>query len=146
MARAATKKKAKPSTKPAKPGRPAVAAKTKKTASVKKSPSVKAPAVSKDELRAQLEKSQTTIATLRTKAREATRAAKSSAAQIAELEATLAKLEKKSVTQQKSPVKGLAAVEPAKRRGRKAAEKAEAELPNESGDQDLTEREALAVD
>jgi hypothetical protein len=79
MARAAPKKATKPAAKATKPGRPAAAKTTKvvkAAAPVKKPAAVKAPVVSKDELRAQLEKAQNTIATLRTKSREAIRAAK----------------------------------------------------------------------
>ena len=97
MAKAATKKTNKPATKAAKPGRRPAAAKTTKvvkaTAPAKKPAAVKAAVVSKDELRAQLEKAQNTIATLRIKSRETVRAAKTSAAQISELEATVAQLE-----------------------------------------------------
>ena len=49
--------------------------------------------VSKDELRAQVEKLERANATLRTKSREATRAAKLSAARIAELEDKVARLQ-----------------------------------------------------
>ena len=49
-----------------------------------------APKVSKNELRAQVEKLERTVATLRTRSREAVRAAKQAAARIEELEAQLA--------------------------------------------------------
>jgi hypothetical protein len=94
MAKAATKKPVKPTTKAEKPGRRSTVAKATKASKAappaKKPAAVKAPAVSKDELRVQLEKAQTTITTLRTKSREATRAAKEAAARIAELEAACA--------------------------------------------------------
>jgi hypothetical protein len=119
------------------------AAKTKAVAKsvtpTKKLPSVKAQVVSKGELRAQLEKANATIATLRTKAREATRAAKTSAAQLLELETKLAKLEKKSSAQEKPPLQATIAVKPAKQQRRKAAEKADAGVGFEAADQDLTE-------
>ena len=101
MAKAATKKAVKPTTKAEKPGRRSTVAKATKASKAappaKKPAAVKAPAVSKDELRVQLEKAQTTIASLRTKSREATRAAKASAAQIAELEAKVQKIGKEVV-------------------------------------------------
>ena len=49
-----------------------------------------APKVSKDELRAQVEKLERTVATLRARSREAVRAAKQATARIEELEAQLA--------------------------------------------------------
>jgi hypothetical protein len=52
-----------------------------------------APAVSKDELRAQVEKLELLVATLRAKSRETNRAAKAATARIAELEDQVAKLE-----------------------------------------------------
>jgi len=54
---------------------------------------VPVPKVSKDELRAQVEKLQHANATLRTKSREGNRAAKTAAARIAELEDQVARLE-----------------------------------------------------
>ncbi len=91
MAKSATKKTVKSATKAAKPGRRAAAAKpikaVKASAPAKKSVAARAPVISKDELRAQLEKAQATNASLRTKSREATRAAKASAAHVPELEA-----------------------------------------------------------
>ncbi len=138
MAKAAPKKTAKPVTKAVKPsGRSAVAKTTKVVKAavpVKKSAVTKAPVVSKDELRAQLEKAQNIIATLRTKSREAARAAKASAAQIGELEAKLAQLEKKLVAQSKPTKPAPAAVKPVKQRGRKATVKADVDAPVESDD------------
>ncbi len=105
MAKVATKKAVKPTTKAEKPGRRSTVAKATKASiaapPAKKPAAVKAPAVSKNELRVQLEKTQTTITTLRTKNREATRAAKEAAARIAELEAKVAKLEKTSSEKEK---------------------------------------------
>jgi hypothetical protein len=135
MARAAPKKATKPAAKATKPGRPAAAKTTKvvkAAAPVKKPAAVKAPVVSKDELRAQLEKAQNTIATLRTKSREAIRAAKASAAQIAELEATVAQLEKKLASQTKTTKPETAVAKPIKQRGRKAAVKADVDAPAET--------------
>ncbi len=135
MAKATAPKK--PVAKAAKPGRKPAAAKTTKAvkavAPVKKPAAVKAPVVSKDELRIQLEKAQNTIATLRTKSREAVKAAKMSATQIAVLEAKVAQLEKKLGGQVK-PAKQAAAAKPVKRRGRKAALKADADAPVEADD------------
>jgi len=54
-----------------------------------------APKVSKDELRAQVEKLEQLVAMLRAKSRETNKAAKAAAAWIAELEAQVAQLEKK---------------------------------------------------
>ena len=144
MAKAAPRKATKPAAKATKPKRESNAKKTKAVAKTapptKKLPSVKAPVVSKDELRVQLEKAQTTIATLRTKAREATRAAKTSAVQIAELEAKVAKLEKKSAAQKKTAETSTAA-KPVKQRGRNSVKKADFEAPAESSDPELTESE-----
>jgi hypothetical protein len=145
MAKAAPKKAAKPATKAAKPGRRPAAAKTTKVvkaaAPVKKPAPVKAPVVSKDELRIQLEKAQNTIATLRTKGREAVRAAKASTAQIAELEAKVAQLEKKSAVQEKPTSPAPTAKKPTKQRGRKATVKADVNVPAESADPALAEAE-----
>lgn len=145
MAKAAPKKPAKPAAKAAKrAGRPAAVkagamkpAKTAKAkavkakAPVKKPAAVKPPVISKDELRAQLEKALTTIATLRAKSRDAVRAAKISTARIAELEATVEQLEKKLAAQAKPAKPAKAArpakpAAPAKPRRAKAAVKAEA--------------------
>jgi hypothetical protein len=138
MAKAAPKKTAKPATTKAKPGRRPAATKTTKiakaAAAVKKPAAPKAPAVSKDELRAQLEKAQNTIATLRTKSREAVRAAKLSATQIVELEARVAQLEKKLAAQAKPAKSAPATAKPVKPRGRKPAETAAADVPVEAKD------------
>jgi hypothetical protein len=143
MAKAAPRKATKPAAKAAKPKREPNAAKTKAVAKTatppKKLPSVKAPVVSKDELRVQLEKAHAMIATLRTKARETTRAAKASAAQLIELETKLAKLEKKSAGQEKPASQATNAAKLVKQRGRKLAEKADAQVAFEATDQDLTE-------
>jgi hypothetical protein len=138
MAKATPKKTAKPATRAVKPGRRSAATKTtnvvKAEAPVKKKAAVKAPVVSKDELRIQLEKAQNTITTLRTKSREAVRAAKASAAQIAELEAKVAQLEKKLAAQPKPAKPDAVATKPTKRRGRKAAITGDADAPVESDD------------
>jgi hypothetical protein len=138
MATATPKKTAKPATKAVKPGPRPAAAKTTKVvkaaAPVKKPGPVKATPVSKDELRTQLEKAQNTIATLRTKSREVVRAAKASAAQIAELEAKVAQLEKKLTAQPKPAKPDAAVAKPVKQRSRKAAEKADVVAPVESDD------------
>lgn len=55
-----------------------------------------APKVSKDELRAQVEKLQLLVAALRAKSRETNKAAKAASARIVELEASVADLEKKA--------------------------------------------------
>lgn len=142
MAKAAPKKAAKPATKAVKPGRRPAATKTTKivktTATVKKPAAVKAPVLSKDELRIQLGKALKTIDTLRTKSREAVRAAKASAAQIAELEARVAQLEKKSAIKEKPASPAPAAAKP---RGRKAAVKAGADVPAESAGTSSAEAE-----
>jgi hypothetical protein len=75
-----------------------------------------APKVSKDELRAQVEKLEGLVAALRIKGREANKAAKAAAARISELEAQVAQLEEKvaaapAPVQQQKPAR-------AKRRGR----------------------------
>ena len=58
-----------------------------------------APKLSKDELRAQVEKLERANATLRTRSREANRAAKTAAARIAALEEEVARLEKQVAAQ-----------------------------------------------
>ena len=92
-----TKSAGRRSTRVAEKGR-SQAAKTKagrEPGGIAKRASTAAPArnVSKDELRAQVEKLERANATLRTKSREATRAAKLSAARIAELEDEVARLQ-----------------------------------------------------
>jgi chromosome segregation ATPase len=135
MAKAATKKAVKSPTNALKLGRRAAAAKPTKSvkavAPAKKPAAARAPVVSKDELRAQLEKAQTTIASLRTKSREATRAAKASAAQIAELEAKVAQLQKTSSAKEKPKSAAPTAEKPVKPRGRRASVKAEPDAPIE---------------
>src|SRR5271166_1218059 len=94
----------KPATPTRKPGRPA-AATAKTSAKVTKitaaperaaAASPAAPKLSKDELRARVEALERANATLRTKSREAGRAAKTAAARIAELEDQVARLEKQA--------------------------------------------------
>jgi len=92
----------KPATPTRKPGRPAAAtaktsAKVTKTTAAPEHAGAAAPAapkLSKDELRARVEALERANATLRTKSREAGRAAKTAAARIAELEDQVARLEK----------------------------------------------------
>jgi len=112
MAKATLKKTVKATGKTTKPGRTASAKTTKigKAASAKKTVAAKAPPLSKEELRAQLAKSQNTIVTLRAKNKEATLGAKAAAARIAELEAQVAKLEKNSSAQKLAKTKPDAAV------------------------------------
>ncbi|HVC57708.1 MAG TPA: hypothetical protein VND95_17290 [Stellaceae bacterium] len=126
MARAAKKTKTtKPAGRGRKPGRPvATAAKTgaktkgspvaRTAAAPKRAPAVPAPApkVSKDELRAQVEKLERANATLRTKSREAGRAAKTAAARIAELEDQVARLDKQLTEQGTATGGGQAAASP----------------------------------
>ncbi|NNM55960.1 hypothetical protein [Acidocella sp.] len=150
MAKAAPKKTAKPVTKALKPGRHPAVVKTAKVvkaaAPVKKPAAAKAPVVSKDELRAQLEKAQNTIATLRTKSREAVRAAKASAAQIGELETKVAQLETKLAAQTKPTKPAPAAVKPVKQRGRKAAVKVDVDAPVESDDMPVESSDLTPTD
>ncbi len=83
-----TSTKAAATAKPAKGRQPAgpTPAATRRTAAA----AALAPKVSKDELRAQLEKLERTVATLRARSRDAVRAAKQATARIEELEAELA--------------------------------------------------------
>ena len=138
MAKAAPKKAAKAATKAVKPGRRPAAAKTTKVvkaaATVKKPAAVKAPVLSKDELRIQLDKALKTIDTLRIKSREAVRAAKASAAQIAELEAKVAQLEKPPAVKAKPTSPAPTAAKSAKKPGRKAAVKTESDAVTEIAD------------
>jgi hypothetical protein len=87
------------STKPAVKGRTSKSARA--AAAPKRTPAAlpRAPKLSKDELRAQVEKLERANATLRAKSRETNRAAKSSAARIAELEGEVARWEKKVAAQ-----------------------------------------------
>jgi hypothetical protein len=89
MARAATKKPSKLA-KPKKAPAGKTAAKPVKTparkSAAKKAPAAKTPPISKDALRAQLEKLTNANATLKTKNREANKALKAADARIAELE------------------------------------------------------------
>jgi chromosome segregation ATPase len=145
MAKAATKKAVKSAPKALKPGRRVAAAKPTKSvkaaAPAKKPAAARAPVVSKDELRAQLEKAQTTITTLRTKNREATRAAKEAAARIAELEAKVAQLEKAPSVKEKPKSAAPTREKLVKPRGRRAAVKAEPEAPIEYAEPVLADSE-----
>jgi hypothetical protein len=76
-----------------------------------------APKLSKDELRAQLEKLERANATLRSKSREANRAAKTAAARIAELEQEVARLEKRIAAPAAKTGRGQRASSPQGRRG-----------------------------
>jgi hypothetical protein len=102
-----------------KPGRsaaasakPAVRGRTSKPARAAAAPKPgpaalpRAPKLSKDELRAQVEKLERANATLRAKSRETNRAAKSAAARIAELEGEVARLEKKVASQAAATTRG----------------------------------------
>lgn len=143
MAKTAVKKSTKLATKANNPARKPAATKTakvvKSVAPTKKTATAKAPVVSKDELRAQLDKAHNTITTLRTKGRGAVKAAKLSAAQIAELEAMVAKLEKKLASQVKPAKPNVIATKPVKQRGRKAAKKESNDLPAELSDPESAE-------
>jgi hypothetical protein len=149
MAKATPKKAIKSTTKAARPGPRSAAAKPAKTikaaAPIKKPAAAKAPIVSKDELRAQLAKAETTIATLRTKSREAVRAAKAGAAQIAALEAKVAQLEKKQPAQEKPVSPGPVAEKPAKR-GRKAIARPDPDGSGEAPEPALAEPDLVAAD
>ena len=128
MARAAKATKAKqPPVGTRKPGRAksAVAATSAKAA--KPSPAPKripaatsaapvAAKLSKDELRAQVEKLESANAALRGKSREANKAARTAAARISELEQQVAQLEKKAAS---SAVPAKTSVKPAKAGGAK---------------------------
>jgi chromosome segregation ATPase len=102
-----------------KPGRPAAASakpagkgRTSKSARASAAPKrtaaalPQAPKLSKDELRAQVEKLERANATLRAKSRETNRAAKSAAARIAELEGEVARLEKRVASQSVAATRG----------------------------------------
>lgn len=105
---ARTAKVTKPATTTAaKAMRTAKAAKAPRVAAAKRAPAAPAPApkVSKDELRARLDKLERANATLRASSREANRAAKTAAARIAELEDQVARLEKQ-VARQTAAAKG----------------------------------------
>jgi hypothetical protein len=103
----ATKPITKPSASKRKPGRPAAVGprpqkKATKPAAVAKralATAAPAPKLSKDGLRAQVEKLERSLASLRMKNREANRTAKTAAARIAELEDQLARLEKNPASQ-----------------------------------------------
>ena len=125
MARPAKATPAKKSATPGrKPGRPAAAtaktsAKVTKTIAAPERAAAASPAApkpSKDELRARVEQLEHANATLRTKSREANRAAKMAAARIAELEDQVARLEN-----QAAPPRPPAAPAPAKRGPKPAA-------------------------
>ncbi len=120
MARIAkvTKSITKPAATKRKPGRPAAAGQRspvkaiKPAAAPKRAPVAAAPKVSKDELRAQVEKLELSVASLRTKNREANRAAKTAAARIAELEDQVARLEKAAASQAAPAKRGSRSASP----------------------------------
>ena len=98
MARGVRAKAAEPTRRPRRPAPPAkakakVAAAKKPAAAAKSSSVTPARALSKDALRAQVEKLERANTALRTKNREANRAAKLSAARMAELEGEVARLQ-----------------------------------------------------
>lgn len=148
MARATTKKPAKSTTKPATqkpaakivaPARRSAATKTSKVvksrAPAKQPAVVKTPALSKEELRTQLDKAEKTIATLRSKSRAANRELKAAAARIEELEAQVAKLDKKLAAQPKVTTPAATAKKPGalqKPRKPRDVTPAPAELPDTS--------------
>jgi hypothetical protein len=146
MAKAAAKKAVKTATRAVKPGRRSATAKPSKSVKVaapaKKPVASRAPVVRKHELRAQLEKAKTTIATFRIKSRDAVRAAKASAARIAKLEAMVAQLETKFSAQEKSTNRAPVAEKPTKRR-RKAPAKPET-APVEPADAEPANAETAA--
>ena len=150
MAKAAPKKTVKIAGKTTKPSRGAAAAKTSKVAKqaapVKKPAAVKAATVSKAELRAQLEKAQVTIASLRTKSREAVRGAKAAVAQIVELEAKVAQLEKKHPAQDKPAKSDSPAAKPLKQKKVRAAKKANAAVSVEADELPVAETESALED
>jgi hypothetical protein len=80
----------------------------------KRAPATAAPVatVSKDELRAQVEKLELSVASLRTKNREANRATKIAAARIAELEDQVARLEKSAALQTAPAKRGSGSASP----------------------------------
>ncbi len=117
-----TSAKAAAAAKSAKGSRPAVPtpAATRRTAAA----AAPAPKVSKDELRAQVEKLERTVATLRARSRDAVRAAKQATARIEELEAELAARPAATASQParrapKPPAKADAPVAPRKTRARR---------------------------
>ena len=97
---------------PAASVKPALKARTSKPARAAAAPKPgpaalpRAPKLSKDELRAQVEKLERANATLRAKSRETNRAAKSAGARIAELEGEVGRLEKKVVSQAAAATRG----------------------------------------
>jgi len=102
----------KPGRPPAASAKPAVKGRASKSTRAAAAPKPtlaalpRAPKLSKDELRAQVEKLERANATLRAKSRETNRVAKSSAARIAELEGEIARLEKKAASQAAAATRG----------------------------------------
>ena len=101
-------------------GRQAAAA---QPAAIRRMPAAASPApkVSKDELRAQVEKLERTVATLRTRSREAVRAAKQATARIEELEAQLAAKEQAAKQAATAPWVATRTPKPASKTGTQAA-------------------------
>jgi phage I-like protein len=97
---------------------------TKVTAPAKRvsAASARAPAVSKDELRAQVAKLERANATLRAKGRDAGRAAKTAAARIAELEDQVARLSQQLAAQETAAGGSQPAASPKGRRRGKGRE------------------------
>ena len=117
-----TSAKAAAAAKPAKGRRPAVTP----PAATRRKPTAVAPApkVSKDELRAQVEKLERTVATLRARSRDAVRAVKEALAKVEELEARLAAKPTATASQParrapKPPAKADAPVAPRMTRARR---------------------------
>ena len=106
------------------PGRPATAVSAapspkaaKTTQAAVRAPAVAPPVkVSKDELRAQVEKLEQLVATFRAKSRDTNKAAKAAAARISELEAQVAGLQKQAAPAPASPQQAIPAKPPRAKR------------------------------
>ena len=141
MARIAKQTRTGPVATPARRGRPpgsknvkpaAVDKPTGRVASAKRSvAAAPAPKVSKDELRAQVDKLERGNATLRAKSREAGRAAKAAAARIEELEEQVTRLEKAAVKPKAAAASTPATRAPRGGRTRRQPETADAAPPTE---------------
>ena len=116
----------------AKPGRKAAGtAKASRSAASRRalSPAAPTPKLSKDELRARVEKLERANATLRTKGREALRNARDAAARIAELEGQVARLEKRVASETEPTAVGRAAGPGRSRRTRREIDPGDAVPP-----------------
>jgi len=123
---------------PAKPaGRPTPAAKGPARALA----APPAPKLSKDELRAQVEKLELVVARFRTKSREANRTAKTATARIAELEEQVAQLERAAKSQATPAMPTKAAAKP--RQGKRQTRETE---PGEAGQEDVAVQEPAPLD